>query len=143
MDWTIAYLAFGRYALPVGLFWIGFMEITPMIVGSVPAVVIALFTGSLAQAFLALALFLVAQRLKGDVFVPKIMGDPVGVPPLLAFFAVRMATAALRYVCEPLPFKRMTTVSKVALGEGEQALIEPTAPGEKPGGFRGFVGREV
>ena len=142
MDWTIAYLAFGRYALSVGLFWISFMEITPMI-GSVPAVVFALFTGSLAQAFPVLALFLVAQRLKGDVFVPKIMGDPVGVPPLLAFFAVRMATAALRYLCEPLPFKRMTTVSKVALGEGEQALVEPRAPGEKPGGFRGFVEKEV
>jgi hypothetical protein len=97
----------------------------------------------LLPAILSCVLNLLTQQLKGDVFVPKTMGDPVGVLPLLAFFAVRVTTAALRYLCEPLLFKRMAIVSKVALGGGEQALVEPTVPGEKPAGFRGFVRREV
>jgi hypothetical protein len=97
----------------------------------------------LLPAILSCVLNLLAQRLKRDVFVPKIMDDPVRVLPLLAFFAVRVATAALRYLCEPLLFKRMTTISKVALGGGEQVLVEATTPGEKSAGFRGFVGRKV
>jgi predicted PurR-regulated permease PerM len=162
IGFAIAYFTFGSYALLIGL-WVGVTEVIPVLgpfLGAVPAVVLALFSGGIAQALLVAALFLVAQQLEGNILQPNIMGGSVGVHPLWVLFATLAATALygivgavfavpivaiiaalLRYLRETLLFERWrkALVSEITLEEGEPvAPAAPVAtPGEEPRGLRG------
>jgi predicted PurR-regulated permease PerM len=162
IGFAIAYFTFGSYALLIGL-WVGVTEVIPVLgpfLGAVPAVVLALFSGGIAQALLVAALFLVAQQLEGNILQPNIMGGSVGVHPLWVLFATLAATAlygivgavfavpivaiiaaVLRYLRETLFFERWrkALVSEITLEEGEPvAPAAPVAtPGEDPRGLRG------
>jgi predicted PurR-regulated permease PerM len=96
VGWAIGYFAIGQYALTIGL-WVGLTEIIPVLgafLGAVPAVVIALFAGDgISTALIVAGLFLVAQQVEGNLLVPKLMGDSVGVHPLWVLFATLAATA--------------------------------------------------
>lgn len=96
IGWAIGWFAIGQYALLIGL-WVAFTEIIPVLgafLGAVPAVLIALFTeNGLTTALIVAGLFLVAQQVEGNLLVPKIMGDSVGVHPLWVLFATLAATA--------------------------------------------------
>jgi predicted PurR-regulated permease PerM len=85
LGWTVAYFTFGGYALPIGL-WVVIGEIT-LVLGAVPAVLTALFSGGLEGDILVALFLLLAQQLEGNVLVLRIMGSSFGVPPLLVLFA--------------------------------------------------------
>lgn len=85
MDWAVAYFTFGSYVLPIGL-WVVIGEITPVL-GAVPAVLTALFSGGLEGDILVVLYSLLAQQFEGNVLVPRIMGSSFSVRPLLVLFA--------------------------------------------------------
>lgn len=95
IGWAIGWFAVGQYALAIGL-WVAFTEIIPVLgafLGAVPGILIALFTGGFTSALIVTGLFLVAQQIEGNLLVPKIMGESVGVHPLWVLFATLAATA--------------------------------------------------
>lgn len=70
--------------------WVFFMEFVPYVgpvLGAVPPVILALITSPVA-ALWVIGAFLVVHQLEGHVVVPKIMGDAVGVHPLVVIFGL-------------------------------------------------------
>lgn len=77
--------------LPLAL-WGGLMEVIPYlgpILGALPAVVVALVTGSTLQALLvAIILIVVVQQIEGQFLVPKVMQKAVGLSPVIVILAL-------------------------------------------------------
>ena len=97
IGFAIAYFAIGEYAILIGL-WVGITELIPVLgayLGAVPAVVIALIVpgGGFTTALIVIGLFIVAQQLEGNILVPRIQGDSVGVHSLWVLFAILAGTA--------------------------------------------------
>jgi predicted PurR-regulated permease PerM len=70
--------------------WVFVMEFIPYIgpiLGAVPPVVLALFTSPLTALWVIIA-FIAIHQLEGHVVVPQIMGDAVGVHPLVVIFGL-------------------------------------------------------
>ncbi len=86
-----------RYAILLGV-WVSITAIIPYIgawLGAIPAVVLALLTGSstlpvndLTAGLLTLLVFVGIQQLEGNFLTPKIQGEAVHVHPILVFLAV-------------------------------------------------------
>jgi predicted PurR-regulated permease PerM len=77
--------------LPIGL-WVIIGEIT-LVLGAVPAVLTAPFSGGLEGGILVALFLLLARQLEGNVLVLRIMGSSFGVHPLLVLFATLAVTA--------------------------------------------------
>ena len=97
IGFAIAFFAIGEYAILIGL-WVGITELIPVLgayLGAVPAVVIALIVpgGGFTTALIVIGLFIVAQQLEGNILVPRIQGDSVGVHSLWVLFAILAGTA--------------------------------------------------
>ena len=70
--------------------WVFLMEFVPYlgpILGAVPPVLLALFTSPIAALWVVVA-FVAIHQLEGHVVVPKIMGNAVGVHPLVVIFGL-------------------------------------------------------
>lgn len=119
-----AYFTFGSYVLPIGL-WVVVTETIPEL-GAVPAVLTALFSDGLEGDILVALFLLLAQQLKGNVLVPRIMGSSVGVRPLLVLFATLSGM---------LLFERRQEVPVVEVVVERAPGIADS--GEEPAGLRG------
>lgn len=89
-----------EFALTLALI-AGVMEAVPMIgayIGALPAVVVALLTGSPLQAVIVAAFFLVLQQLEGNIIVPQVMNKAVGVHPMLILLAAMIGGTLLGFV---------------------------------------------
>lgn len=77
--------------LPLAL-WAGLCELIPFFgpyIGMVPAVIVALTTGSPLQALLVFIVsFFVIQQIEAHIVVPKVMGRAVGLSPALVILAL-------------------------------------------------------
>ncbi|MFH1207004.1 MAG: AI-2E family transporter [Patescibacteria group bacterium] len=74
-----------KYSLVLGL-WAGLTEFIPYLgpfLGGIPAVFIALTTGSFIKAVLVLGWYIVIQQLENHLIVPKVMEKTVGLNPLV------------------------------------------------------------
>ncbi len=70
--------------------WVFLMEFVPYvgpILGAVPPLLLALFTSPVTALWVLIA-FIAIQQIEGHVVVPQIMGDAVGVHPLVVIFGV-------------------------------------------------------
>ncbi len=70
--------------------WVFLMEFIPYvgpILGAVPPLLLALSTSPVTALWVLIA-FIAIQQLEGHVVVPKVMGDAVGVHPLVVIFGV-------------------------------------------------------
>lgn len=70
--------------------WVFVMEFIPYlgpILGAVPPVLLALFTSPIAALWVVVA-FVAIHQLEGHIVVPKIMGNAVGVHPLVVIFGL-------------------------------------------------------
>ncbi len=88
------------YALTLALF-AGLMEAVPMIgayLGAIPAVVVALLTGSPLKAAIVAVFFLIMQQLEGNIVVPQVMKKAVGVHPMLVLLAAMIGGTLLGFV---------------------------------------------
>lgn len=77
--------------LPLAI-WAGLCEVIPYvgpILGVLPALIVALTTGSILQAVLVFGLgFILVQQLEAHVVVPRVMGRAVGLSPVLVILAI-------------------------------------------------------
>jgi predicted PurR-regulated permease PerM len=77
--------------LPLAV-WAGVCEVIPFVgpyLGMIPAVIIALTTGTVLQAVLVLVVsFVVIQQLEAHIVVPKVMSRAVGLSPVLVILAL-------------------------------------------------------
>jgi hypothetical protein len=121
LGWTVAYFTFGSYALPIWP-WVVVTEIIPVL----GALLIALFSGGLEEGILVALFLLLAQQLKGNVLVPRVMGSSVGVRPLLVLFATLSGM---------LLFERRQEVPVVEVVVERAPGIADS--GEEPAGLRG------
>lgn len=88
------------YALTLALF-AGVMEAVPMVgayIGALPAVLVALLTGSPLKALIVAIFFLILQQLEGNIIVPQVMKKAVGVHPMLVLLAALIGAALLGFV---------------------------------------------
>ena len=159
IGWAIGQFAIGQYALVIGL-WVAFTEIIPVLgafLGAVPGVLIALFAEGFTTALVVAGLFLVAQQIEGNLLVPKIMGDSVGVHPLWVLFATLAATALYGLVGAILAVPIVAIISStfrylrgtllfedwrkppVTPAEAETDIPPSLLPGRPPSGSRGRV----
>lgn len=77
------------YAFLIGV-WAGITELIPYlgpIIGAAPAVIIALVISPIKALYVAL-IFLAIQQLESNILAPRIMGDRLGVHPLVILFAL-------------------------------------------------------
>jgi predicted PurR-regulated permease PerM len=124
--------------------WVFVMEFVPYvgpILGAVPPVLLALVT-SPAAALWVVAAFVVIHQIEGHVVVPKVMGDAVGVHPLVVIFGlligeqlaglvgVLIAIPTVVVVKEAVAFAADRLV--LARARSEAAAAPPPAPGAAP-----------
>ncbi len=79
-----------RYALLIGVF-VGVVDLIPYVgavAGAIPAVLIAAFTHGLVWALIVAAAFVVVYQLEGHIIAPNIVGQRVGLTPLMVIVAV-------------------------------------------------------
>jgi predicted PurR-regulated permease PerM len=79
-----------KYAVAFGVFY-GFAELIPYIgpiLGAVPPVLVALFTGGPITALWVIVLFIGLQQVEGHVVAPQVFGHTLRINPLLVIFAL-------------------------------------------------------
>ena len=88
----IGYLLIGVHSpLPLAI-WSGLCEVIPYVgptLGLIPALIVAITTGSVLQAVLVLIVnVLIVQQIEAHIVVPKVMGKAVGLSPVLVILAL-------------------------------------------------------
>ncbi len=88
------------YALTLALF-AGLMEAVPMVgayLGAIPAVMVAVLSGSPLKGLIVAIFFLVIQQVEGSLIVPQVMKKAVGIHPMLILLAALIGAALLGFV---------------------------------------------
>lgn len=78
------------YAVPLGVFML-IMDYIPLVgatVGTIPAVAVALFAGSVFDAVVVLVFLVVYQQVENSLIQPRIQGKVVQLPGIAIFFSV-------------------------------------------------------
>jgi predicted PurR-regulated permease PerM len=93
---TVAYFLLGlENALVLGVI-AGIAEIIPIVgpaIGAIPALISALVTGGPELALLVAVVYVVIQTVEGNVLVPMVMKNAVGLPPFLVIVALLVGAA--------------------------------------------------
>ena len=94
---TVAYFLIGLDgALLLGLI-AALAELIPLVgpaLGAVPALVVAALTGRIEVVALVAVVYFIIQVVEGNVLVPLVMHNAIGIPPLLVFISI-LAGAAI------------------------------------------------
>ncbi len=88
------------YALTLALF-AGVMEAVPMVgayLGAIPAVLVAILSGSPIKGLIVAIFFLIIQQIEGNIIVPQVMKKAVGVHPMLVLLAALIGATLLGFV---------------------------------------------
>jgi len=89
-----------EYALTLALF-AGLMEAVPLVgayIGAIPAVLVAILSGSPIKGLVVALFFLIIQQVEGNLIVPQVMKKAVGVHPMLILLAALIGAALLGFV---------------------------------------------
>lgn len=116
-----------QYAVFFGA-WAALTEFIPYvgpILGAVPPVITAAFVSPWAV-LAVIIVFVIVQQVEGHILVPNIMGQVVGIHPLVVIFAV-LAGAELRGIAGML-----LTLPLLALGREVVAFFKPRIIFDKP-----------
>jgi predicted PurR-regulated permease PerM len=119
--------------------WVFLTEFIPYvgpILGAVPPVLLALFTSPVAALWVVVA-FVAIHQLEGHIVVPKIMGNAVGVHPLVVIFGLLIGESLAGFVGVLLAIPVVViakesvafAIERLGLGSPE-ADAEPAAPPE-------------
>ncbi len=88
---TIAYFLIGlEGALLLGLI-AAIFEIIPIVgpaLGAIPALIVAASTGQIETVILVAVVYLIIQVVEGNVLVPVVMHNAIGIPPFLVFVSI-------------------------------------------------------
>jgi predicted PurR-regulated permease PerM len=80
------------FALPLGVL-VGLLDTIPNIgttLAIIPAVLVALIAGGWTKALVVLIIYLVYQQIENNLLIPRIMGNAVGLEPIVVMFGVTM-----------------------------------------------------
>ena len=121
--------------------WVFVMEFIPYlgpILGAVPPVLLALFTSPIAALWVVVA-FIAIHQLEGHIVVPKIMGNAVGVHPLVVIFGLLIGEQVAGIVGVLIAIPVIVVVKEAAIFVTDQfGLGEPVpddiAPSNGPAG---------
>jgi predicted PurR-regulated permease PerM len=92
---AIGYGILGLEYWPLLALAAGVTEIIPILgpwIGGVPAVLVALIDGPV-KALIVLVFIIVLQQIEGNILVPRIQGDAIGLSPLTVILAILAGTA--------------------------------------------------
>jgi len=110
--------------------WVFVMEFIPYlgpILGAVPPVLLALFTSPIAALWVVVA-FIAIHQLEGHIVVPKIMGNAVGVHPLVVIFGLLIGEQVAGIVGVLIAIPVIVVVKEAAIFVTDQfGLGEPAA----------------
>lgn len=123
---TVAYFLIGlEGALLLGVI-AALAEAVPLVgpaVGAVPALVVAALTGNIETVVLVALVYFAIQLVEGNILVPLVMRDTIGIPPFLVFVSI-LAGAAIAGILGALVAVPMAAAFIVVL-ERMQARREP------------------
>jgi predicted PurR-regulated permease PerM len=123
---TIAYFLIGLdNALVLGVI-AGIAELIPIVgpaIGAIPALISATITGGPELALLVAGVYVVIQVLEGNVLVPMVMKNAVGLPPFLVIVSLLVGAAVAGLVGALLAIPVAATI--VVVLERVQARDEP------------------
>ncbi|MEA2678098.1 MAG: hypothetical protein QOJ81_2239 [Chloroflexota bacterium] len=131
---TIAYFLIGLDgALILGLI-AGLAEAIPLIgpaLGAVPALLVAAITGRIEVVILVAVVYVVIQIVEGNVLMPLVMRNTIGVPPFLVFVSI-LAGAAIAgvpgaFISVPLVAVLLVMVERLQ-ARSETIPLSPAAP---------------
>lgn len=97
--------------------WVFVMEFIPYvgpILGAVPPLLLALVTSPVAAIWVVVA-FLAIHQLEGHVVVPKVMGDAVGVHPLVVIFGLLIGEQLVGFIGVVLAIPMVVVVKEAAV----------------------------
>ena len=132
---TIAYFLIGLQGpLLLGLI-AALAELIPLVgpaLGAVPALLVAAMTGRIETVVLVAIVYIVIQLVEGNILVPMVMHNTVGVPPFLVFVSI-LAGAAIGGILGALlavPLVAALLVVVERLQAREQSV--PISPAQPP-----------
>jgi predicted PurR-regulated permease PerM len=132
---TIAYFLIGLdNALVLGVI-AGIAEVIPIVgpaIGAIPALVSATITGGPELALLVAGVYVVIQVIEGNVLVPMVMKNAVGLPPFLVIVSLLVGAAVAGLVGALLSIPVAATI--IVILERVQARDEPVALQAAEGG---------
>ena len=125
---TIAYFILGlENALVLGVI-AGIAEVIPIVgpaIGAIPALISATISGGPELALLVAVVYVVIQTVEGNILVPMVMKNAVGLPPFLVIVALLVGAAVAGLVGALLAIPVCAVV--VVILERVQARDEPVA----------------
>lgn len=123
---TVAYFLIGlEGALLLGLI-AALAEAIPLIgpaLGAVPALIVAALTGRIEVVILVAVVYVIIQLVEGNILIPIVMRNAIGIPPFLVFVSI-LAGAAIAGVPGALISVPLVAALLVLL-ERLQARVEP------------------
>ena len=105
----------------------GVTELIPLlgpVLGAIPAVLVALFIGPAWRIVAVVVFFAVIQQMEGNVLVPRVMKQAVGLSPLLTLVAI-MAGANLMGIIGALLAVPIAAALQVIVGEVIRTFRQP------------------
>jgi predicted PurR-regulated permease PerM len=108
--------------LPLGI-WAGACEVLPYVgpfLGVIPALIVAITTGSVVQVLLVLFIsIVVVQQIEAHIVVPKIMGKAIGLSPVLVILSLLIGAHLFGFSGAILAVP-IAAVTSVVVGEWPQ-----------------------
>jgi len=144
---TIAYFLIGlEGALLLGLI-AAIFEIIPIIgpaLGAIPALIVAATTGRIEIIILVVVVYVIIQVVEGNVLVPLVMHNAIGIPPFLVFVSVlggaAIAGVAGAFISVPFVAALLVVVERLQARQSPVPLSPEKVPEdvepllEEPGG---------
>lgn len=114
--------------------WVFLTEFIPYvgpILGAVPPVLLALFTSPVAALWVVVA-FVAIHQLEGHIVVPKIMGNAVGVHPLVVIFGLLIGESLAGFVGVLLAIPVVVIAKESVAFATERLGLDTPEPGAAP-----------
>ena len=145
---TVAYFLLGLpNALLLGVI-AGIAELIPIVgpaLGAIPALLVAAVTGDVGLVAVVAGVYVVIQVLEGNVLVPLVMRNAIGVPPFLVIVSLLVGGAVAGLIGALLAVP--VAAALVVVLERAQARETPGTPGGRrhrgPRGGRGQPGHQT
>ena len=136
---SIAYFLIGlEGALLLGLF-AALVEVIPIIgpaLGAVPALIVAALTGNIETVILVAIVYFIIQVVEGNILVPLVMHNTIGVPPFLVFVSILGGAAVAgipgALVSVPLVAAMLVLVERLQARESPVPLSGQPPPEQIP-----------
>jgi predicted PurR-regulated permease PerM len=116
-----------KYAVAFGVFY-AFMELIPYIgpiLGAIPPVLVALFTGGPVTALWVVLLFVGLQQLEGHVVAPQVFGHTLRINPLLVIFALLLGLEVHGVIGALVALPILSVLRETAVYLGRHVAFEP------------------